>query len=234
MIEDWQRIDNEHSHCGQCSGVFRNAQLHSGLCSECSTSSIEQSEKVLSRSIDRTTARATKASVQLLAAIKAQGKTGKTMPMVMDAFIKGLGGEAAYGERILEDFNKARGEGLSADELETYEYSSHTVLKWYELINRSLLATDSGKDLDVGSLDEADLESVLAKIAKKHLLEDKDTRRLALMNAIEEDAEFRKAAFKAIIESDPEIETEWLAKMGIRTVEAPKIVEAEANNDIEE
>ncbi len=233
-MESWQRIDDKHSHCGNCSGIFRNAQLHNGLCGECGGEAAEKEEKVLSRSTERTHSRAMKASAQLLASIRAQGKTGKSMPVVMDAFIKGIGGEAAYGEAILRDFRRAQGEGLSGAELETFEYSPNVVLKWYELINRSLLATDSGKDLDVGSLEDSDLESILASLGRKHVLEDKDIRRLALMNAIEDDAEFRRTAFDLIIKHDPQIETEWLAKHGIATIEPAKKHEASPNKSIED
>jgi hypothetical protein len=174
-----------------------------------------------------------KASAQLLASIKDQGKTGKSMPVVMDSFIKALGGEAAFGERFATEFKKAHGEGLSAAEMETWEYSPHTVHKWYELANRSLLATDTGKDLDIGSLEESELESIVASIGRKAVLEDRDIRRLALMNAIESDAEFRKYAFESILKADPQLETEWLASHGVRTI-AAKNFEPVANKDIED
>lgn len=232
-MESWQKIDEEHAHCSECSGVFRIAQLNDGMCDECVPEKIAKSEKVLARASERVTGRAVKASAQLLASIKEQGKTGKSMPVVMDAFIKALGGEAAYGERFAVEFKKAHGEGLSAAEQETWEYHPNTVHKWYELANRSLLSTDSGKDLDIGSLEESDLEAIVAGIGRKAVLEDRDIRRLALMNAIEQDAEFRKYAFDAILKADPVLETEWLASHGVRTVPAKNFEEV-ANKEIEE
>ncbi len=231
-MEIWQKIDDEHSHCAECSGVFRTVQLNNGLCDECTPIVARQNEKVLSRSVERTTGRAVKASAQLLASIKEQGKTGKTMPVVMDSFIKALGGEAAYGERFAVEFKKAHGEGLSAAEQETWEYHPSIVHKWYELANRSLLSTDSGKDLDIGSLEESDLEAIVARIAQKAVLEDRDIRRLALMNAIEGDREFRRFALSSILKSDPQLEEEFLARNGIATISAKKVDE-DCNKDIE-
>lgn len=232
-MEDWQKIDDEHSHCAECSGVFRTVQLNDGVCDECTPMVSKKNEKVLSRSVERTTGRAVKASAQLLASIREQGKTGKTMPVVMDAFIKALGGEAAYGERFALEFKKAHGEGLSAAEQETWEYHPSIVHKWYELANRSLLSTDSGKDLDIGSLEESDLESIVARIAQKAVLEDRDIRRLALINAIEQDAEFRRFALHHIVKSDPQLEEEFLANLGISTISGKK-VKAVSNKEVEE
>lgn len=232
-MESWQKIDDEHAHCAECSGVFRIAQLNSGLCDECVPELAKKAEKILTRAAEKTTGRAIKASAQLLASIKEQGKTGKAMPVVMDSFIKALGGEAAYGERFATEFKKAHGEGLSAAEMETWEYSPHTVHKWYELANRSLLSTDSGKDLDIGSLEESDLEAIVAGIGRKAVLEDRDIRRLALMNAIEQDAEFRRFAFNSILKADPELETDWLASHGVRTIPAKNYAEID-NKEVEE
>jgi hypothetical protein len=232
-MESWQKIDDEHAHCAECSAVYRIAQLNDGLCDDCVPEKQKKAEKILTRAAEKTTGRAMKASAQLLASIKDQGKTGKSMPVVMDSFIKALGGEAAFGERFATEFKKAHGEGLSAAEMETWEYSPHTVHKWYELANRSLLATDTGKDLDIGSLEESELESIVASIGRKAVLEDRDIRRLALMNAIESDAEFRKYAFESILKADPQLETEWLASHGVRTI-AAKNFEPVANKDIED
>ncbi len=232
-IDNWQRIDDEHSHCAECGGAFRNVQLSGGLCDDCVPEIAKKDEKVLARSSERTTGRAVKASAQLLASIKEQGKSGKTMPVAMDAFIRTIGGEAAYGERFAKEFMKAHGEGLSSAEMETFEYSPTMVHKWYELANRSLLATDSGKDLDIGSLEESELESVLARIAQKLVLDDKEIRRLSLMNAIDSDPDFRRAAFEMIIKSDPALEDEFFRKHGIRTVDAKKITSVD-NKEVEE
>lgn len=230
-MEAWQKIDDSHSHCAECSGVYRTAQLDEGLCSDCSPVVKARANKVVARAGEKTTNRAMKASAQLLASIREQGKTGKSMPMVMDTFLAEMGGEGGYAKRLATEFKKAHGEGLSSAELETFEYSSATTLKWFELINRSMLATDSGKDMDIGSLEESDLEAIVAKIARRAVLEDVELRRLALMNAIDSDKEFRMVAFEAIMKADPSLENGILAKNGVITVEAAKIKAAECNKE---
>lgn len=233
-MESWQKIDDSHAHCAECSGVFRTAQLDDGLCSECSPAMLAKAKKVVARAGEKTTGRAMKASAQLLASIKEQGKSGKSMPIVMDTFLRSMGGESGYAERLATEFKKAGGEGLSDYELETFEYSSATVLKWFELINRSMLATDSGKDMDIGSLEESDLEAIVAKIARRAVLEDVELRRLALLNAIDSDKEFRMVAFEAIVKADPSLEHAILARNGVITVEGSKITHDDDNKEEDE
>ncbi len=233
-MESWQKIDDDHAHCAECSGVFRNAQLDEGLCSECLPMVHKKARKVAERSGERTTGRAMKASAQLLASISEQGKAGKSMPIVMNAFLQAMGGEAGYATRMAEEFKKAHGEGLSAGEMETFEYSPATILKWFELINRSVLATDSGKDMDIGSLEQSELEVIVARIARNAVLEDVELRRLALMNAIDEDKEFRMVAFEAILKADPSLENAILAKNGVITVDAVKKNPAISNKEVDD
>jgi hypothetical protein len=53
------------------------------------------------------------------------------------------------------------------------------------------------------------------------------------MNAIEQDAEFRRFAFNSILKADPELETDWLASHGVRTIPAKNYAEID-NKEVEE
>lgn len=232
-MENWQRVDDEHSHCAQCSGVFRNIELDDGQCTDCLERSNRKHAAVIQRANAKTVSKAVKASTQFLASMEQQGKSGKSMPLVFDSFWKELGGEEEYGARMAQEFLKAHGEGLTAAELESWSPSQKIKLQWYELVNRHVGRSDESKTLDIGSLEESDLEAILADLGRTAVIDDKEIRRLALLSAIERDPEFRKIALEKILQEDPSLESAILEKHGVTTIDAKK-VEPKGNKRVED
>lgn len=175
--------------------------------------------------------KATKASAQFLSAMRAQGKEGKAMPQIFETFWDSVGGKDAFGRMMSEEFHKVHGIGLSPAEAEEWSPSPKLKLQWYELIARHAAKNDESQSLDIGSLEEADLESILADVAHKAMTSDADIRRAALLTAIEEDDEFRKEAFRRICKEDQGLVNELLAENGLITLEQPKQVDAQAEDD---
>lgn len=141
------------------------------------------------------------------------------MPVVMDAFFRGIGGPDALGAILAEDFQKARGEGLPPEMAEDFDYSPKLVMQYLDMIMRHSSKTDEGKQLDVSSLEQADLEALLVDIALAQLQHDHALRRTILYAAIKEDKEFRKLAFEESISEDPDLIDNLLRLNGIETVE---------------
>lgn len=219
MIEPWQQIDEQHSHCAECCSVNRNIELTEGICNLCLDKVNARRNRILSRTESRVVTRATTASAKFLASMKTQGKDGKSMPKVFHALWEELGGEEEFGRRMGVEFLKAHGEGLSPEEMENWKPSPKMKLHWYELISRHAAKTDESLSLDIGSLDESDLESILSTIANKAMIEDKTIRAIALTNAIREDKEFCREVFNEIVADHPDLVTELLERNGIATIE---------------
>lgn len=214
----WPRVDQNRSHCIECSRVFRNIQLTNGTCDECKKRMTETTKGALSRASRGVEGQAVLASAKLLASIRAQGKNSKAMPKILDAFMQAMGGEEGYSLRMQQQFLKAHGEGLSDDEFATFEHDPKLILAWYEMINRHSSKADEGMNVDLSSLEESDLEEILYDIGRKTVLDDRELRRLCLLKAIDADSEFRKEAFIAICKSEPELLTAELEKEGVVTV----------------
>lgn len=218
-LENWQRIDDKHSHCKHCGDAFRNVQLTRGVCDQCLPAVATASKRIVSNAENRTVSKATKASAQFMSAMQAQGKSGASMPKVFERFWQEIGGEGEFGRLMYLEFQKARGEGLSPDEMETWEPSPKLKLQWFELIARHISKNDEGKTLDIGALEESDLESILADLAEKALRTDASIRQTALLACIRDSKSFRRQAFRECLKEDPSLADEVLGEYGIRTVD---------------
>lgn len=207
----WPRVDNEHSHCEQCNFVYRNIELTNGFCEDCIAELNQVSHDVTVRAESRVRARA---ATKLLSALKDKGKDGQSMPVVMSAFFSEIGGHEQFAKIMTQEFKKALGEGLSLEEQEFYEPSLHLRKDWFDLIARHAKAADSDKQLDVGSLDEADLESILANIALKAFQEDESLQTAVIAQAVF-DPDMRRKVWKACMEADPSLVTEILENGGM-------------------
>lgn len=216
---NWPKIDNEHSHCTECSSAFRNVELIDGTCEACIKKTSKKNGKILARSEKKTV---TKAATKFLSAMQEQGKTGASMPKVFEGFWREIGGEDAFGQMMAEEFHKAHGRGLSPEEEELFCPSPKIVLSWYEMISRHAAKTDEGKSLDVGSLDESDLESILCDLAHKALKEDEATRLVAVAK-LAQDPKHCREMFLTCLEVQPELATELLAANGIETIDAESV-----------
>ena len=156
----------------------------------------------------------TKAATKLLAALKDKGKDGQSMPMVMSAFFNEIGGHEEFAKIMHSEFKKALGDGLTLAEKEFYEPSLNLRKDWFDLIARHAKAADADKQLDVGSLDESDLESILSSIALKAFHEDASLQTAVIAQAIS-DPGVRRKVFQACIQSDPRLVTEILENGGL-------------------
>jgi hypothetical protein len=208
---NWPKVDAVHSHCEQCGFVFRNIELTKGLCVDCIAEANQVNHDVTIRAEGRVRARA---ATKLLAALKDKGKDGQSMPMVMSAFFSEVGGHEAFAKLMTQEFKKALGEGLSLEEQEFYEPSLNLRKDWFDLIARHAKAADSDKQLDVGSLDEADLESILANIALKAFQEDESLQTAVIAQAVF-NKETRRKVWQACIQADPSLVTEILENGGM-------------------
>jgi hypothetical protein len=218
-LEQWQRIDEHNSHCSQCGDAFRNIALNDGMCNVCHEAEAQRREKILARSEARILSKATKASARLLASLKEQGKSSASLPRIHDAFMRAVGGEDAFGERMGKEWLRAHGEGLTEDELDDWSPSDKIKLQWYELILRHTSKNDETKNLDIGSLDDADLESILVDVGKRAITEDSEIGRAVLLGALQSSPELRKLALAEIEREDPELINQLLARNGIATLD---------------
>lgn len=211
----WPRVDKQHSHCYRCNTVFRDAQLKSGFCAECLVAEKEENTSITARSNSKVV---TKAATKLLSSLKEKGKDGQVMPVVMNRFFSALGGPEAYADLMATDFQKARGIGLTPTEEETYIPSMSLIKDWYDLVARVQKQADSDKQLDVGSLEESDLESILTNVALKAVKEDASLQ-MAIVTQALADADTRKRIFYACLKADGSLVNEILQSGG-RVVDA--------------
>lgn len=239
MIENWQRIDKEHSQCSECGAPESNKLLQKGRCAPCFKIMEEQKTKALRKAEKRVVAKATKSAASLLAAMRDKGKTGASMPKVIDSFWQGIGGEEKFGDLMVGEFQKALGQGVySEDEADIYggDMAPKLRLQWFEMLSRHASKVDEGKQLDVGSLEESELETILADIARNAVLTDPELRRIALLTAMGEDSDFRRLAFQEAITREPKLAEELLEVNGVVTVDGvvTKLSEAPSNDSVEE
>lgn len=184
---------------------------------------------------NRVTGKAAKAAAQFLSAMQAQGKTGADMPIVLSAFWKRIGGQDQFGDMLGEQFLKAQGKELTPDEMENWRASPKMVKDWFELAMRHIDRADANKTLSVESLEEADLESILADVGRRAIMEDAELRRAVLWMAIRDDKQFRKMAFMEIARQDKSLVDNLLRNGGIVTLEASEVEFQEpTNNTLEE
>ena len=215
------RIDKEHSHCLECGGVFRDVALFRGMCSSCAEDMNESSKVKVAQAGTKAIA---KASTQFLAAMQAQGKTGADMPQVMSAFWKKIGGQEAYGEILGEQFQNAMGIGITEEEYMAGGFNAKLAKDFLELTMRHIDRADANKSLDVGSLEEADLENILIGVGTKAVLEDPSIRKAVVRAALEEKT-FRRRIFREILAQDKELLEQVLRDGGILTLEADDVIE---------
>lgn len=206
----WPRVDKYHSHCHRCNVVFRDAQLTNGYCSECIMAEKEDNVSIANRSENKV---ATKAATKLLSSLKEKGKDGQVMPVLMNAFFNRLGGVEAVGDIMGDEFLKTLGKGLSPDEAEVYEPNFNLRMHWFDVMARHQSKVDSDKQLDVGSLEESDLEAILTNVALKSFRDDPSLQ-LAVITQAVSDADIRRQIFDACIRADGSLVTEILQSGG--------------------
>ncbi len=213
------RIDEHHSHCVECGAVCRNVALYRGFCASCAIDMNESAEIKVAQAGARATG---KAATQFLAAMQAQGKTGADMPQVMSAFWNKIGGQEKFGDIIGAQFQKAMGEGLTEEEYIAEGFSAKLAKDWAELMMRHIDRADANKSLDVGALEEADLENILIGVGTKAVLEDPNIRKAVVLASLQEKA-FRRRIFREILAQDKELLEQVLRDGGILTLEADDI-----------
>lgn len=224
----WPKVDRDHSHCHGCNVVFRNAQLTYGFCTECAVNENVNNRAIKTRAENKAVA---KASTQFLAAMKDQGKTGASMPRILGRFIERCGGEEGLADIMGEQFDLAMGK--PGPDGEPTEGGSLSLRKdWFDLLLRHQSKTDEHKTLDVGSLEEADLEAILSSLALKALQEDPTIRSAVIAQAVFVE-EQRREMFLACIKADPKLVVEILESNG-RIIDAERKNGDEGNIDVEE
>lgn len=206
----WPRADKHHSHCYRCNIVFRDAQLKSGFCGDCLVQEQQENRKIASRSESKVV---TKAATKLLSSLKEKGKDGQVMPVLMSTFFTELGGADEVAKIMAKEFKKTLGEGLNEAEEEVYAPNFNLRKDWFDLIARVQSKADVDKQLDVGSLEESDLEAILSNVALKAFNEDSSLQLAVITQAIS-NAELRRQIFEACIRADSSLATEILQKGG--------------------
>lgn len=216
----WRKVDGVHSHCAKCAHVFRNIELTKGFCLTCRMSENSESLSKTEQALSRVSSKATKAATQFLSAMQSQGKSGASTPKIMARFLEGVGGEEGLGDMVVGEFKKAHGIGVTPEEAKRWGDTSPKLrMQWHELILRVMTKSDEGKVLDIGSLEEGDLESILANVGRKSLQEDPELRRSVLWAAIKDDKVFRRLAFYEIARQDKSLVDEFLREGGIITLD---------------
>jgi hypothetical protein len=84
---------------------------------------------------------------------------------------------------------------------------------------RHIDRADANKSLDVGALEEADLENILIGVGTKAVLEDANIRKAVVLASMESKS-FRRMLFKEIVAQDKELVDLILREGGILTLEA--------------
>lgn len=231
----WPIVDKNHRHCSRCSHVFRNIELDDGLCEKCIASEAEERNAILSQAENKVISKGTSAAAKLLSTLNSQGKSGASMPLVLGAFFENFGGEDEFGKSMSSELRKAMGEDLSPTEEANFEYAPKIVQNWFDIISRYASKVDEGKSLDVSSLEEGDLEAILADLGRKQLQEDPALRRAVLIMAIRDDPKFRREAFAEAVREDRSLVDKLLEDNGIDTVagQAREIPDDEPTLNIE-
>ena len=171
----------------------------------------EENRKIASRAESKVV---TKAATKLLSSLKEKGKDGQVMPVVMNEFFNALGGTEKFAQRMATEFEKAHGIGLSEDEQEVYVPSHSLRMQWFDLVARVQKQVDSDRSLDVGSLEESDLEAILSNVALKAFNEDASLQ-IAVISQAVSNAVIRRQIFEACIQADSTLVTEILQKGGM-------------------
>ncbi len=219
MSFKYPRIDEHHSHCLTCGTAGRDISFSRGFCTECAIEMNESAEKTLTQASIVATG---KASAQFLAAMQAQGKTGADMPQVMGSFWKKIGGQDKFGDIIGDQFLRATGQGITEEEYMAGGFSAKLAKDWSELMMRHIDRADANKSLDIGALEEADLENILIGVGTKALLEDSSIRKAVVMAALQERT-FRRLLFREIVAQDKQLLEEILRDGGIMTLDAEEV-----------
>jgi len=219
----WPDIDKYTKHCLQCSGVFEKTDLTKGYCKGCTVSMNEEANQSLKAAQSRVLAKGASASAKLLSALQENGKGGRSVPVILGAFWRELGGQDKFGMLMHDEFQKARGEGLTEEERDSFDYNPKLVKEWFEILLRHTDRDDQAKTLDIGALEEADLQSILVDVGCKAMMEDQEIRRAVMWTAISQDAEFRKQAFEEILRQDKTLLDKLIREGGILTYEAEAV-----------
>ena len=150
----------------------------------------------------------TTAAREFLCALRTHGRDGAAMPEIMEAGYRVLGGREKLGEIWAEELQKARGENLTELEAATWERSPKIISSLIELGMRFAAKADEGKQLDVSSLTEEELQGVLTGL---------------LHDLVRDDPEFRRLAVSEAIKREPALWSVAAESAGVKTVDAVSV-----------
>ncbi len=179
---------SELSPCVRCFVPYPREDLVRDKCPNCRAALRAVARQELMASDNRAIAAASRS---LLNHIKKLGDDTAIMPEVAQSFLTSLSptgdfkdGMKELGKCLNQDFQKARGYGLTEDEERVYERKESAIVKYYSLIEAMLRNLDQNKQIDVSSLTDEDLSAALSQVAVQYMQTDPEFRRLVISQAI--------------------------------------------------
>ncbi len=179
---------SELSPCVRCFVPYPREDLVRDKCPNCRAALRAVARQELMASDNRAIAAASRS---LLNHIKKLGDDTAIMPEVAQSFLTSLSptgdfkdGMKELGKCLNQDFQKARGYGLTEDEERVYERKEGSIVRYYQLIEAMLRNLDQNKQIDVSSLTDEDLSAALSQVAVQYMQTDPEFRRLVISQAI--------------------------------------------------
>ena len=176
------------SHCYECRRVFPNSRLSGGYCQECHEIRRTRIARELEMSDRRQTAQFSR---ELLSRIKKVGSDQQVLDQVFSKFTELIGGPDGLALKLKQDFDKVRGDNLTAKEEMMFERKDSVIVKYWQLILSLQEKLDDRNNVDASGLTDEDLQATLAQLAAQMIRTDPEfrTQVLSITNRTEEEPE---------------------------------------------
>lgn len=121
-------------------------------------------------------------SRELLTKIKKAGSDQQVLDQVFAQFIELQGGIKGLAQKLHSDFQKVRGEELTAREQALYERKDSVIVKYWQMIMGLQEKLDDRNNVDASGLTDDDLQATLAQLAARMMVDDPEFRMQVMSN----------------------------------------------------
>lgn len=173
--------------CLECKKVMPSEEIKNGYCDECRRYRRGLIKKELEMSDQRAVSQA---AYGLLERMKNLGTNQQVLNQLMTEFTELNGGPTGLAKQLQDDFNRARGVGLTEAEALLFERSDAVIQKYWQLIGSLIAQNDKANHLDLSGLTEEELQATVAGVA---------------IDEVKANPEFAKAMIRALQHVAPEL-----------------------------
>lgn len=197
-------------YCPRCKRIFdpEKENYSKNFCGECEGYWKSKRKQELKAEKELKDRKAIAKACREISRQMAATKDSQIMPAVIARLQDKLGGPQGLADLLLDDFNRARGEGLTEDEFLDFKYSPAVIQKYHQMLIRMYEHHDDTRATDLSSMADEDLQAVLIGLAMQLVREDKNFRREVALEALKEDPgllkELTEAAELNVLESGVE------------------------------